>query len=363
MTYGAFPNRLDETRLSCAIGFRDRNHRIDIIGFVLGLIQLCLLLGCQPTIPTHNPWPEADTLFRHKSLFRGADSAYSADLGNGRVLWLFGDTFIGTKPNSRHNSYMIRNSIAIQHGYNPATATVDFYMREEREQAGSFLPNLEASWYWFGPAVKVGEQLLLTSTEVALNDGGLGFQAIGSAAFMVPNPDDSPLEWILNELRLPPMPNGVRFGTGALLLEGDHLFAFMAVEPGNHDVYLARWHLDDVNSDDLSTPQWYHTERGWDTSFEGIKPIVRAMQTEFSVHRDPESTKLQLISVDGFGATNIVVRTADTPEGPWAKPRFMARPEESDRGEGVYVYSAKAHPHLSGGETIITYSTNRSGLF
>ncbi len=28
--HGAFPNRLRETRLSCAIGFRDRNHRIDI---------------------------------------------------------------------------------------------------------------------------------------------------------------------------------------------------------------------------------------------------------------------------------------------------------------------------------------------
>ena len=28
--HGAFPNRLDEVRLSCAIGFRDRSHRIDV---------------------------------------------------------------------------------------------------------------------------------------------------------------------------------------------------------------------------------------------------------------------------------------------------------------------------------------------
>ena len=28
--HGAFPNQLDEVRLSCAIGFRDRNHRIDV---------------------------------------------------------------------------------------------------------------------------------------------------------------------------------------------------------------------------------------------------------------------------------------------------------------------------------------------
>ena len=28
--HGAFPNHIDQVRLSCAIGFRDKNHRIDI---------------------------------------------------------------------------------------------------------------------------------------------------------------------------------------------------------------------------------------------------------------------------------------------------------------------------------------------
>ena len=28
--HGAFPNRIEETRLSCGIGFRARSHRIDI---------------------------------------------------------------------------------------------------------------------------------------------------------------------------------------------------------------------------------------------------------------------------------------------------------------------------------------------
>lgn len=68
-------------------------------------------------------------------------------------------------------------------------------------------------------------------------------------------------------------------------------------------------------------------------------------------------TKLWLISVDGFGSTNIVRRIADSPEGPWSKPEIVTRPEESERGD-VLVYSAKAHPYLTGGEIIITYSSN-----
>lgn len=64
-----------------------------------------------------------------------------------------------------------------------------------------------------------------------------------------------------------------------------------------------------------------------------------------------------MVSVDGFGATNVVVRTASAPEGPWSEPRVLYRPPESDRS-GVLVYSAKAHPHLSGGAPLITYCSN-----
>ena len=67
------------------------------------------------------PWPEADTLFRSNPRWMGSDDAYSIDLGDGRTLWLFGDTFISrTFLNTRRLSTMIRNSVAIQSGYGGA---------------------------------------------------------------------------------------------------------------------------------------------------------------------------------------------------------------------------------------------------
>ena len=316
-----------------------------------------LISGCGNAAPTHSTWVEADALFRAKERFRGADSAYSADLGDARILWLFGDTFIGSSLGSRDSSTLVRNSIAIQNGYNPETASIDFYTGDENGKATAFVSNIGETWLWPGPAIKVADKLLLTFFELERQEDVLGFKAIGSAAFLVSNPDATPPDWDFEPLTIPPMPPDVRFGTGALLHEGKYLFAFLVTEPGNHDVYLARWKTSDIHTGDLSSPEWFDSEAGWRSAIGGITPIIKNVQTEFSVHRDADTSKLWLVSVDGFGSTNIVKRTAHKPEGPWSKPQLIARPEESDRGN-VLVYSAKAHPYLTGGESTITYCTN-----
>jgi hypothetical protein len=84
--------------------------------------------------------------------------------------------------------------------------------------------------------------------------------------------------------------------------------------------------------------------------------VVLDAQTEFSVHRAPDGL-LWLVSVDGFGGSNVTVRIAERPEGPWSPPRVLFRPKVSER-EGILVYSAKAHPELVGGDVVITYCTN-----
>jgi len=62
----------------------------------------------------------------------------------------------------------------------------------------------------------------------------------------------------------------------------------------------------------------------------------------------------------GFGATEIGLRTALAPTGPWSAPAFVYRPPESDRPR-PFVYAAKAHPELVGPEPtdlVVTYATN-----
>jgi len=57
------------------------------------------------------------------------------------VLWLFGDSFVVRKaPASREASIMVRNSVAIQTGYDPAHGTLKFYWRARRGQPADFAP-------------------------------------------------------------------------------------------------------------------------------------------------------------------------------------------------------------------------------
>ena len=64
-----------------------------------GAITLWALFCCPATasdLPCFDAttWPEADALFLGDDYWIGADGASSVDLGDGRTLWLFADTWV-----------------------------------------------------------------------------------------------------------------------------------------------------------------------------------------------------------------------------------------------------------------------------
>jgi hypothetical protein len=94
--------------------------------------------GRMPALSAQS-WPEADLLFRNDPSWLGADDAYSIDLGNGRVLWLFADTFIALRPGgTRHQSKMIRNSVAIQQGLRSFLGIDKILLARNARQASFF---------------------------------------------------------------------------------------------------------------------------------------------------------------------------------------------------------------------------------
>lgn len=334
--------------------------RMIIIVVLFGLLGT--LPGCRGTrtvveMKSAVAWPEADRLFRDAPNWHGGDSAYSVDLGNERVLWMFGDSFVGSvdRPGSRAGSRMVRNSVAIQHGYDPTVASMTFYFGRTDGEPSPFFVHPGSHWLWPGDGVRfTSGPLLLTFAVVSDSSTGLGFETVGSTAFLVENPDAAPPLWSMRQIEMPPHELGVQLGAGALLKEAGWLYAFAPVEPGNHDVYLARWLLEDAERGDLSSPQWW--SGGWGNEWATATAVTLDVQTEFTVHRATDGW-LALVTVDGFGGSNVTVRTAERPEGPWSQPRVVLRPEVSER-DGILVYSAKAHPELAGGNVVITYCTN-----
>src|SRR5262245_24479072 len=86
-----------------------------------------LVCSCGSAAMTAEPWTEADTLFRSDPRWLGADGALTIPLGGQRTLWLFGDTFVATSAaNVRGESEMVRNTIALQTGLDPRSASMEF---------------------------------------------------------------------------------------------------------------------------------------------------------------------------------------------------------------------------------------------
>lgn len=313
-----------------------------------------LLVGCGSDAPELSAqlWPEADTLFTSDSRFIGGDGAYSVDLGNERVLWMFGDSYIATTPERRReHSWMVRNCVAVQTGYDPSTAFMKFYYRTQERHPASFFPEVDKYWFWPGPGIRLGERLLLFGGRLFQEGEGMwGFSDGTSVAFVVNNPDDEPSEWQLEETPLPAEGNSVQMG-GAVLVNGDYLYVY-----GNHgdfhDVYLARIALERAQRGDLSEAEW------WDGKGFGAAGARQALidigAPEYSVHFAAALGKYLFIATEGFGATTLAVRSAPEPWGPWSEPRDIVRPPESF-APGAFVYAGKAHPELTGADLVATY--------
>lgn len=322
-------------------------------------LLLAWLIGSPCDEPQLVQWPEADALFHADRYWLGADAAYSIQLDSERTLWLFGDTFIALdSTHSRRRAKMISNTIAIQHGLDPTTACISYYWRHSSGKPDAFFSLLGENRYWPSHGVMIGKELMLFLTVVGQTESGLGFMNLGTITVLVENPLDDPLTWKITKSAAPQV-LGKRLLTGsAVLKHAGYIYAFSCEEP-SHDQYLFRW-SDSLLAHHMMTPDVWCGTMGWRqlTEHETPSPVMNA-GTEFSVTFSEFCHTFIQTQSHGFGRSDIKLRYAPAPEGPWSAPITILRPEEYSR-EGIMMYAAKEHPELQGGQMIITYATNSS---
>ncbi len=335
----------------------------------------CVLLGCTGyskhkeyaqssplPILTAESWSSSDSLFRSDPKWLGGDAATSIDLGSDRILWLFGDSLIATgKTSKRNESVMIRNSIAIQAGYNPSVASVKFYWRIQEQRPRSFFPEERDNWFWPGQGIRIYDTLLIFLMKLCSSTKEMGFETIGWSAVTILNSDEDPNNWILNWLNAPENEYGVIVGSGSVLQMNDFVYAFGSDESKVHNIYLVRWPVNRVILEDLAEPEWWAGhEKGW-VKQQGLtrkpQPIFSEGQVEFTVHFEPLLGKFLEIQTVGFGPADIAFRVADNLIGPWSDLQRFYRPDEYFR-KNVLIYAGKAHPELVGADIVLTYVVN-----
>jgi hypothetical protein len=324
---------------------------------------LLLLSAACSTAPLHvEPWPEAERLFLEDPDWRGADAAYAIPLGAHRTLWLFGDTFVARTAGAaagRAGCAMVRNSIGVQTGDDPATARMQFAWRRSAAGPADWIPPDGKVWHWPLHGLCTGDAVILFCTRVAADPDpkSLGFRAVGWDAFRLGNLTAPPEQWTCERLPLPAsVPFPVVVGT-AVVADGDHVHAFALREPGDHAAFLLRWTAADFAAGNLRLPEWRDGDH-WvphDRLAAAPKPVLGEGAPEFTVHRDRRNGFLMLQTL-GFPRADVVARTAPDLAGPWSAPRQLFHPPQSDRS-GVLTYAGKGL-QLPDGSYLLTYASN-----
>ncbi|MFC1799742.1 DUF4185 domain-containing protein [Candidatus Eisenbacteria bacterium] len=321
-----------------------------------------------PVHPTGRAFTEAEVLFHRDPRWLGADAALSVPLGDGRTVWLFGDTFIAkSDAHVRSESAMVRNTVAIQTGEDPRTASITFHWEQHSDGSpASFFPERGQCWYWPGHGVRLdeGPLVIFLYSIVATPGRGLGFASAGYAIAVIDDPDASVETWNPRIVDVAPSSFDAVPAT-AVVQDGSYIVAVGIRQVGTHAGALVRYPSHLLAQGDVDGAEWWAgDERGWipEPSLDEGGPafVLDDAGAECSLHWDERSGSFIHIASYGFGASTIGLRTAPAVTGPWSSPVVVYRPPESD-GPRPFVYAAKAHPELVGpdaADLVVTYATN-----
>jgi hypothetical protein len=350
--------------------FRKSFTLIVLSGMILGLLVPGLLMAgnASGNDDQEHPgfriaaqrWEEAEKIFRSDPRWLGGDGATSVDLGDGRVLWLFGDSFIDPSGSGiRRTSDLVRNSIAIQTGYDPVGAEMKFSWKIKNAKPAAFFEPKNDHWFWPGSGVMIGKRLLIFLMEIQAAKNELGFEACGWKAVMINDPQKAPERWKLIYL-VSPQKDNLIVGSGNPISENGYLQVF-AADDKDRAIYLVRWSIREARSGILTMPQWWTGESaGWiGKNIAGVKPcsIMTQGQMEFTVEYAPRLKRYLQIQTLSFMTPCMSMMVAAELTGPWSSHSCFFTPSEQGMAD-ILIYAGKSHPMLLGADMVFTYVVN-----
>ncbi len=261
------------------------------------------------------PAPDLDARFDPRTGdtgdWLGADCAASLPLGDGRVLWLFNDTFWRTGgsgiPTDRIGADFEHDSIAVQHGTDLATSAVTFH---RRPGGGAWFPVSDTHHAWPEGGIVLDGDLYVTSKRVLTADP-LGPDA-GWCVHRVPRVLETPVESWEPHLLYESGDTDTR-PVLSLYEDDGHVYAFGLKL--RHGWRQARWSRADFVAGDLGAVTW-NTTTEWSTDPASAFQFADSyMAAEGSVHRRPDGRWVIVESGGGeFPRLLVQARVADGPE-------------------------------------------------
>jgi hypothetical protein len=319
------------------------------------LWAILILIGCAARALAESA-PDLDALFQRTNDWIGADGDYSIQLNARTTLWLFGDTVIGqVRDGKRVHAKMVNNSIALQ----PIGGAPQFFYRTNSAGApGSvFTPAGDTNaffWPWDGIRTTRGLFIFFMKVRHTAEKSVWGFNVFGTTLAFVPNPDAPPSDWKISLRDVPYKSFGL-----AVVRDGEFIYVYGRARKRGGTL-VARAPLEALDE----FGQWHFYDNGqWQENITNATAIFPDAPPEATVKWMPAMKRFVTVySPDIFG--DIVMRTAETPTGPWSARRVLFHCPEASRTNALYCYAAKLHPELGQpGELVVSYAVNSNNFF
>jgi hypothetical protein len=276
-----------------------------------------------------------DLFTRRDGGWTGGDGTRSVALPDGRILWLFGDTFLGAVRPDRSRPLaapMVRNTFVVQSG----DTLVTLHGGTAASPQAFVTPKEKGSWYWPTDGLVEGNRLRVflprfTATGPGIWDWRWSGTDIGT--FSLP-------ELRLEKITATAAVNRVIYGA-ALLKDADGTYIY-GVEDLQRTKYV---HIAKAGSGHLADAWKYWDGERWTVDPLASKRLFSGAALQFSVFKT--GGRYVLITSDNrfpFDSA-IVAYVSPSPTGPWSLGSTIYHPPEA-KGD-IVAYNALAHPHLS----------------
>jgi len=292
----------------------------------------------------------------------GADGVYSVPLPDGRNVWIFGDTFLGTvnPDGSREKSspLFIRNSFAIQD--NDSLRTL--YQNIDGWESSFVIPpnavkgttfSEDSLWYWPGDGfIENGKLKVFMSAFYQKELGNWGFRWISANIVTFSLPDIK-----IEKIEKLDYTNDVDIHWGHAVCDDDNDYTYI-YGGGDKYPYVARAPKGDINM-----PWEFYTGTEWVKDSRLAKPMIDFQGSEqFSVFKLKDKYIL-MTSSGQFPEENVCTFTSNNPFSGWAnmKEHYKIKPIKPKKD--LFAYNPVAHPeHIENNELLVSYCVNSFSL-
>jgi len=326
---------------------------------------------------------EWEELFDRRDGWTGADGIYSIPLNgsecytgsdSAKTLFLFSDTFIGSVSDDglRIGAKMVHNTLGLLRGDLPLAENLEFTWGETDDGAPAavFIPDMLQSnsdaWFWLMDGIAINDTIYVYGMRLRSANDSWEVLGVSLISFTLENGLN------VENIKQADTPLLAKSADGKQIIIGQAIMPMTAASGnpgadgyiyvygpmsglGTREMVASRFLPEDIRN---FSQYSYWDGNNWVADITQVKEITGNISMEFSVS-PLENGKFITVFQLNTVSHNVAVSIGDSPVGPFGYYKVIWNCPEADENSNIFMYNAKAHPHLSGpGELLISYNVN-----